>query len=149
MTNYERTAKWLEACGKKPGSEKDLSVQIGCHIEEFLEFLECIYIGDQSDFNSLTNSIDAIREIATSIKNDWVTASILEHKEIDALDALCDTEVTGNGIAYLAGFDKVTADKLVLDSNDDKLVDGKPVILPGGKIGKREGWTPPDLRGCV
>jgi len=33
----------------------------------------------------------------------------------------------------------------VLDSNDAKLVDGKPVILPGGKIGKPEGWKAPNL----
>jgi hypothetical protein len=30
-----------------------------------------------------------------------------------------------------------------------KLVDGKPVILEGGKIGKPAGWTAPDLRGFV
>lgn len=57
----------------------------------------------------------------------------------EALDALCDMELTGNGIAYLAGFNKVDADQAVLDSNDAKLVDGKPVILPSGKIGKPEG----------
>jgi hypothetical protein len=54
-------------------------------------------------------------------------------------------EVTGNGVAYLAGFDKDGADQAVLASNEAKLVDGKPVILEGGKIGKPAGWTPPDL----
>lgn len=65
--------------------------------------------------------------------------------EVEALDALCDREVTGNGVAFLAGMDKDGADKAVLDSNDAKLVDGKPVILPDGKIGKPPGWTPPNL----
>jgi len=32
-----------------------------------------------------------------------------------------------------------------LQSNDNKLVNGKPVILEGGKIGKPRGWKPPDL----
>ncbi|MGL4831112.1 MAG: hypothetical protein ACRCWS_00815, partial [Propionibacteriaceae bacterium] len=68
---------------------------------------------------------------------------------IEALDALCDSEVTGNGVAYLAGFDKRSADMAVLSSNDAKLVDGKPVILPGGKIGKPDGWKAPDLSGFV
>ena len=27
--------------------------------------------------------------------------------------------------------------------------DGKPVILPGGKIGKPAGWRAPELRGFV
>lgn len=149
MTNHERTAKWLEACGKKPGNEKDLSVQIGVNIEEYCEFLECIEIKDKLEMERLTMAMDLLRRISNILKVDWLRAFIPCERYVDALDALCDTEVTGNGIAYLAGFDKVTADKLVLDSNDDKLVDGKPVILPGGKIGKREGWTPPDLRGCV
>ena len=67
----------------------------------------------------------------------------------DALDALCDAEVTGNGVAYMAGFDKPGADEAVMASNDAKLVDGKPVILEGGKIGKPEGWKPPDLSAYV
>jgi hypothetical protein len=67
------------------------------------------------------------------------------HLRTDALDALCDTEVTGNGVAFLAGMDKPGADAAVLDSNDDKLENGKPVILPGGKIGKRQGWKAPNL----
>jgi hypothetical protein len=37
----------------------------------------------------------------------------------------------------------------VLASNEAKLVDGKPVILEGGKIGKPENWKAPDLRGFV
>jgi hypothetical protein len=68
---------------------------------------------------------------------------------VDALDALCDTEVTGNGIAYLADFDKNGADKEVLASNESKLVDGKPVLMPGGKIGKGPNYKAPDLSGFV
>lgn len=71
------------------------------------------------------------------------------HLRTDALDALCDREVTGNGVAYFAGFNKPAADVAVMDSNDAKLVDGKPVILEGGKIGKPEGWKPPELRSFV
>lgn len=76
-------------------------------------------------------------------------ASINPSDRIEALDALCDSEVTGNGVAYLAGFDKRGADLAVLASNDAKLVDGKPVILPGGKIGKPPNWQAPDLSGFV
>ena len=65
------------------------------------------------------------------------------------LDALCDREVTGNGVAYIAGFDKDAADQAVLASNESKLEDGKPVILPGGKIGKGKHYAAPDLRAFV
>jgi hypothetical protein len=52
-------------------------------------------------------------------------------------------------VAYLADFDKEGADEAVLASNEAKLVDGKPVILEGGKIGKPPHWVAPDLAGFV
>jgi hypothetical protein len=72
------------------------------------------------------------------------------HLRVDALDALCDIEVTGNGVAFFAGFDKDAADQAVIDSNDSKLEDGKAVIMPGGKIGKgAQDYKAPDLKGFV
>lgn len=39
---------------------------------------------------------------------------------------------------------------LLLISNEPvTLVNGKPVLLPGGKIGKPEGWQPPNLADFV
>jgi hypothetical protein len=64
---------------------------------------------------------------------------------VACLDALCDIDVTLNGVAFLAGFDKNGADDAVLDSNDSKFEDGKAVILPGGKIGKGKNYVEPDL----
>jgi hypothetical protein len=83
------------------------------------------------------------------LKRGEVIAYIPHHLRVDALDALCDIEVTGNGIAHMSGFDKDMADLRVLDSNDAKLVDGKPVLLDGGKITKPPGWKAPDLTDCV
>ena len=148
MTNYHRTANWLKACGKEPGPE-NLSVQIGCHIEEFCEFLKVL----RSDSEGYAKLIDRTRLdlewFATKLKKREQFVYIQTHMRTDALDALCDTDVTGNGVAYMAGFNKVDADEAVLASNDSKLVDGKPVILEGGKIGKPEGWRAPDLRPFV
>lgn len=147
-SNFERTASWLKACGKVP-SPDTLSVQIGCHIEEFLEFLMCIDFDSSKDAESLEISIEQLQHVATGLKMGMAMAGINKSDRIEALDALCDSEVTGNGVAYLAGFDKQGADMAVLASNDAKLVDGKPVILPGGKIGKPDGWKAPDLTGFV
>ena len=148
MNNYQRTADWLKACGKEPGPE-NLSLQIGCHIEEFCEFLKVL----RSDSEGYAKLIDRTRLdlewFATKLKKREQFVYIPTHMRTDALDALCDTEVTGNGVAYMAGFDKESADQAVLASNDSKLVDGKPVILEGGKIGKPEGWKAPDLRPFV
>lgn len=142
MTNFQRTASWLEACGKTKTPE-NLSVQIGCHIEEFAEFLEASGFNDPLTSASVRVIAKDLHSIAASLKSRAVQAHL--KNRAGALDALCDSEVTGNGVAYLAGFDKDGADQAVLASNDAKLVDGKPVILPGGKIGKPEGWKAPDL----
>jgi len=144
-SNFERTAAWLKACGKAPGPAA-LSVQIGCHIEEFLEFLLCVDFDSADDAESLERSVADLLRVANGLKKGMVMAGINKSDRIEALDALCDSEVTGNGVAYLAGFDKQGADMAVLASNDAKLVNGKPVFVEGAtKIGKPEGWKAPDL----
>ena len=144
-TNFERTAAWLKACGKVPGPAA-LSVQIGCHLEEFIEFLMCIDFDSAKDLQNLESCVADMLHVAAGLKKGLVMASINPSDRIEALDALCDSEITGNGVAYLAGFDKQGADMTVLDSNDAKLVNGKPVFVEGTtKIGKPSGWKAPDL----
>ena len=41
VSNFERTAAWLKACGKQPNAE-NMSVQVGCMVEEFCELLTCL-----------------------------------------------------------------------------------------------------------
>lgn len=148
LTNYHRTANWLKACGKEPNQE-GLSVQIGCHLEEICEFLGALRSDSEGYGKLLERTRVDLEWYAGKLKKREQFVYIPTHLRVDALDALCDTEVTGNGVAYMAGFDKPEADQAVLASNDAKLVDGKPVILEGGKIGKPEGWKAPDLRAFV
>jgi len=148
MNNYERTEEWLRACGKEPSAE-NLSVQIGCHIEEFCEFVKSLRTDSEGYAKLLDRTRLDLDWFASKLKRREQLVYVPIHLRIEALDALCDTEVTGNGIAYLAGFDKQGADEAVLQSNEAKLVDGKPVLLDGGKIGKPAGWTAPELRGFV
>ena len=148
MSNYQRTADWLKACGKEPNIE-GLSVQIGCHIEEICEFLGALRSDSEGYGKLLERTVADLEWYAVKLKKREQFVYIPTHLRTDALDALCDAEVTGNGVAYMAGFNKPEADLAVLASNDAKLVDGKPVILEGGKIGKPEGWKPPDLRSFV
>jgi len=148
MTNYARTASWLAACGKHPSLE-NASVQIGCQIEEFCELLRTLRTDSDGYAKLLARTCDDLEWFAGKLKRGEQMVHVPLHLRADALDALCDIEVTGNGVAYMLGMDKPRADRAVLDSNDDKLEDGKPVILPGGKIGKRPGWEAPDLTGFV
>lgn len=148
LTNYHRTANWLKACGKEPSPE-DLAVQIGCHLEEICEFLGTLRSDSEGYGKLIERTRVDLEWFAKKLKKREQFVYIPTHLRVDALDALCDTDVTGNGVAYMAGFDKPSADEAVLASNEAKLVDGKPVILEGGKIGKPDGWKPPDLRAFV
>lgn len=156
-TNFHRTAAWLAACGKEPGDPAAISVQLACHIEEIVEFLSCVGVERDGRMfpmsayhrilhHRMLESLMQLDSVASAAKAGQIQLAVHEELRVQALDALCDTEVTGNGVAYLCGMDKPGADAAVLDSNDAKLVDGKPVILQGGKIGKPEGWKAPDLR---
>ena len=138
----------MAACGKTPSVEA-ASVQIGCDLEEQVEFLECLSLGDSGNAHLLALAIYNLKKIGNALKNGSDIASIGGGDRVNALDALCDREVTGNGIAHLLGFNKPMADQAVLASNEAKLVDGEPIILEGGKIGKPEGWTAPDLSDFV
>ena len=148
MSNFERTADWLAACGKQQ-TEENVSVQIGCQLEEICEFMSCLRTDKDGYARLLERSITDLVWFANKLKNRENFVYIPSHLRVEALDALCDIEVTGNGIAYFAGFNKEDADDAVLNSNDAKLIDGKPVILRGGKIGKPDGWTAPDLTDFV
>lgn len=150
MTNYQRTAAWLEACGKEPGSSEALSVQIGCDLEEIAEYLRCLRVSKTGWMKLLERLATDMEDLAGELKRGEMVAHFPNHLRPNLLDAICDREVTGNGICYLAGFNKDAADREVLRANDSKLdQDGKPVILPGGKIGKGAGYTPPALGGFV
>jgi hypothetical protein len=61
------------------------------------------------------------------------------------------SEVTGNGVAFLADFDKDAADQAVLDSNDSaSWLTARLCSLPGTtKIGKGKDYKAPNLRGFV
>jgi hypothetical protein len=147
---FTATAAWLAACGKLPGDGAALSCQIGCHIEEFAEFLKTVYIESSTGITSAAMQELAahLESAATALKRGYAVAKIFDREE--ALDALCDNEVTGNGVAYLAGFNKPIGDCRVIASNYSKFsADGAPVILEGGKIGKSELYKPPVLSDLV
>ena len=148
MTNYQRTKAWLEACGKTPTPES-LSVQIGVDLEEQAELLRCLRVSKEGWARLLERVVIDLESLGKELKRGDLVAHFPAHLRTEVLDAICDREVTGNGVAYLAGFDKDGADQEVLASNESKLEDGKPVILPGGKIGKPAGWKAPNLKGFV
>lgn len=148
-SNFQRTADWLAACGKTPGNDKQLATQVGVHLEELMEFLDEVVITQSgTDDYNLAAAATTIKGIAHRLKLGHT--GVRFKSRVNVLDALCDAEVTGNGVAFLARMDKLEGDRRVLFSNESKLnEDGTPVILPGGKIGKSAHYVKPYLEDLV
>jgi len=143
MRNYDRVSNWLKVAGKEPSGET-FSVQTGVMIEEMAEFFETVRFVDYLDGNvNFMLVADILHRIGNELKKNGRQLGTMDR--VACLDALCDIDVTLNGVAFLAGFDKNGADDEVLNSNDSKFEDGKAVILPGGKIGKGKNYVAPDL----
>jgi hypothetical protein len=147
-SNYKRTADWLKACGKTR-TDANLSVAIGVDLEEQAELLKCLRVSKEGWARLLERVVIDLESLGKELKRGDLVAHFPAHLRTEVLDAICDREVTGNGVAYLAGFDKDAADQEVLASNESKLENGKAVILEGGKIGKGKNYKAPDLRGFV
>lgn len=143
MTNFDRTAAWLKKAGKQQ-TQENLNTQIGVHISEFVEMMQELSISGELTkdfFEEVVQNLDKIAESIVKGRSKTTFAN-----RVKFLDSLCDQSVTGDGIAYLAGFDKNGADNEVLRSNESKFnADGSPVILEGGKIGKSNLYKAPSL----
>lgn len=143
MTNFDRVSAWLQCYGKTP-SKSTFSLQVGCMIEEFVEFLGSVKFDNnpeqQAAMESAASTLDAV---GNSLKKDGALLTILD--PVGCLDALCDIDVTLQGCSYFAGFDKNGADDEVMTSNESKFENGKPVLAPGGKIMKSASYVPPQL----
>lgn len=162
MTNFNKVSAWLKDAGQ---TTEHFNAQVACDMEEMGEYLEAL--GDAMDFppqshiglmfSAATNLIDLISSYVRSLNGVGLFNKLIEappYKKTKLLDAICDREVTANGVAYMLGFDKNLADQLVQDSNNSKLLvdaDGNRYARRNGdgKIIKPESFAPVDLSGCV
>jgi hypothetical protein len=150
MTNYQRTAAWLKAAGKEQRNAEHTSTAIGVHLEELREQLELMRVSQDGWAAVLERIVIDLRYLSEAIKTGKVVAHIPQHLRTDFLKELCDGKVTADGIAYFLGANMDEADKRVIDANWSKFdKDGKPVLLPGGKLGKSDLYRKADLKGLV
>lgn len=149
-SSLETIVEWFKAAKPSP-TRFDLSVQVGCHLEEVLEMLEGF---DFSSTNLDQESVQyydhlvmaAITEmgaLSAALKAGLVHARAKDREAI--LDATRDQCVTGVGIDYMMGANTVGAQAEVNRSNWSKFEDGAPVFGKFGKIAKGKDYTPPSL----
>ena len=133
---------WHKRARPEP-TEKDFNVQLGCHIEEFVEMLDSLTI---SGFPGFFKAIDTIEEIAEKLKDGSLTVSSVDRGEL--LDSLADQIVTAVGVGHCAKMDMNAAVQEVNDSNWSKFnYKGFPEFDENGKVKKGERYHKPNLKG--
>ena len=136
-----KTVEWFEQAVPEPDN-KTLSVQLGCHIEEFCELLEALSLTGAAD-KTLTIAFIRLQNVSRLLKSGATKIHSID--KLPMLDALADGIVTAAGLAYMQGMDIDGALAEVNRSNFSKFENGKPVFLDGGKIGKGRDYSPPEL----
>ena len=126
---------WFQKAVPNP-TDKNLSVQIGCHFEEVSEMMEALGMDKME-----TTFVNTIADEFKSVKYE----PELKINRQEVLDALADQIVTAVGIAHMLNMDIVGACEEVNRSNWSKFVNGEPVFKENGKIAKGPAYTEPDL----
>jgi predicted HAD superfamily Cof-like phosphohydrolase len=132
MNTLESIVDWFRSAVPEPATE-NLSVQVGCHLEEMAEFAAAV---------GKRWAAIHLDDIAYEFKIEKPEVRV---DPTPTLDALCDQIVTAIGVAYMAGWDILGALAEVDRSNWSKFVDGSPVFDAQGKIAKGPRFTAPDL----
>ena len=132
---------WHKRARPEP-TEKDFDVQLGCHIEEFVEMLDSLTIRAEG----FDKAIDALEDVANGLKAGTLTVSSVDRGEL--LDSLADQIVTAVGVGHCAKMDMNAAVQEVNDSNWSKFnYKGFPEFDENGKIKKGEHYRKPNLKG--
>jgi hypothetical protein len=125
--------------GRPDPTARELNIQLGCHIEEFVEMLACIKF--EGGWHNLRYELTLL---ADRLKSGGESAIIHDRKEM--LDSLADQIVTSIGVGHCAGMKTSDAVDAVSRSNWSKFNDeGFPVFNEHGKIAKGPNYRPPVL----
>ena len=135
---------WHRRARPEP-TDRDLDIQIGCHIEEFIEMVDALEI-DWDTHTDLDRAVNILEEFCNDLKKGVKTISSMNREAI--LDSLADQIVTAVGIGHCAKMDMVAAVQEVNDSNWSKFnYKGFPEFDENGKIKKGERYRKPNLKG--
>jgi len=135
---------WHRRARPEP-TERDLDVQIGCHIEEFIEMMDALEI-NWDTHTDLDLAMDILEEFCIKLKKGVKTVSSMNREAL--LDSLADQIVTAVGVGVCAKMDMDAAVEEVNRSNWSKFnYKGYPEFDENGKVKKGEHYRKPDLKG--
>ena len=136
------TEAWFRKAVPNPTS-KNISTQMGCHLEEVEEMLQTNYPNGSYDAELLQRAQDALTNLANHMKRKADAYRI--DVSTDLLDSLADQIVTATGVGTFLGMNVPGALAEVNRSNYSKFEDGEPVFNENKKVMKGKDYTPPDL----
>lgn len=140
----KRTLEWFKEAKPNP-TPADIGVQMGVHLEEVVELLQTLLGSNQNAALNVLCAKENLHRLAEDMKANPHLYQIPEEDRQEALDALCDQNVTGAGTAYMLGMDFEGAMQEVNRSNFSKFVNGKAIFTEQGKIAKGPAYFKPDL----
>lgn len=137
---------WHKKARPKP-TDKDFSVQLGCHLEEVCEMLETVafHHGTKPVAGYDMEVYVGLCGLADLLKRGKISAVVTGRRGL--LDSLADQIVTAVGVGRCAGMDVPEAARRVDASNWSKFIDNEPVFDANGKIAKGPNYRKPDLTG--
>lgn len=136
-----QTKKWFEIAVPNP-TNKNISTQIGCHLEEVAEMLNAITSNNLERASQIEALRAAIDHVGNLLKKD---SKIVIKDSVELLDSLADQIVTATGVGTFLGMNVPGALAEVNRSNYSKFEDGEPVFNENKKVMKGKDYTPPDL----
>lgn len=138
------TQDWFIKAVPEPTS-KNISTQIGVHLEEVAEMLLEIGSNGSANASLLVEAINVLHALSRKMKKDETAYYIDDSRSINLLDALADQIVTAVGVGTFLGMNVPGALAEVNRSNFSKFEDGEPVFNENRKVMKGKDYTPPNL----
>ena len=138
------TKQWFQKAVPNPTS-KNISTQIGCHLEEVVEMLEALSTTEMKYDVFLSTAVIHLRNLSNLMKNEEGAIKVKTPDRQELLDALADQIVTATGVGTFLGMNVPGALAEVNRSNYSKFEDGEPVFNENKKVMKGKDYTPPDL----
>lgn len=138
------TQNWFLKAVPSP-TEKNISTQIGCHLEEVVEMLQELSPNCPYAHNNLARAIEELTELSDRMKNNHEVITVDSDNRLALLDSLADQIVTATGVGTFLGMNVPGALAEVNRSNYSKFEDGEPIFNENKKVMKGKNYTPPDL----
>ena len=135
---------WHERARPEP-TTRDFDVQLGCHIEEFIEMMDALGL-NWDEHEDLLFALNILDEFSYRLKGGTKTISLVLREQL--LDALADQIVTAVGVGVCAKMDMKAAVQEVNASNWSKFnYKGYPEFDENGKVKKGANYRQPNLEG--